>query len=84
MNIKSKNRNQLSAPGHDFRCAISKVMPRIDQLVKNKQKQKSIEKALPDVARETLSFDYNKSFYTLISKQDYYATRRAVQKVKYK
>ena len=41
MNIKSKNRNRLSAPGHDFRCAISKVMPRIDQLVKDKQKQKS-------------------------------------------
>ena len=38
MNIKSKNRNRLSAPGHDFRCAISKVMPRIDQLVKDKQK----------------------------------------------
>ena len=41
MNIKSKNRNRLSAPGHDFRCAISKVMPRIDQLVKDKQNQKS-------------------------------------------
>ena len=41
MNIKSKNRNRLSAPGHDFRCTISKVMPRIDQLVKDKQKQKS-------------------------------------------
>nr|XP_039272726.1 zinc finger BED domain-containing protein 5-like [Styela clava] len=41
MNIKSKNRNRLSAPGHDFRCAISNVMPRIDQLAQDKQKQKS-------------------------------------------
>ena len=41
MNIKSKNQNRLSAPGHDFRCAVSKVTPCIDQLVKDKQKQKS-------------------------------------------
>ena len=40
MNIKSKNRNRLSVHGHDFRCAVSKVTPRIDQLVKDKQKQK--------------------------------------------
>lgn len=33
LNIKSKSRNRLAAPGHDFRCAVSKVMPRIDQLV---------------------------------------------------
>ena len=25
MNIKSKNQNQLSAPGHDFRCAVIKL-----------------------------------------------------------
>ena len=43
MNIKLKNQNRLSAPGHDFRCAISKVMPRIDQLVKDKQKQNLTE-----------------------------------------
>ena len=41
MNIKPKNRNRLSAPGHDFRRAISKVLPRIDQLMKDKQIQKS-------------------------------------------
>ena len=35
MNINSKNQNRLSALGHDFRCTISKVMPRIDQLVKD-------------------------------------------------
>ena len=43
MNIKSKNRNRLSAPGHDFRCAISKVMPRIDHLVKDKQNKNLIQ-----------------------------------------
>ena len=30
MSIKSKRRNSLAAPGHDFRCALSKVVPRID------------------------------------------------------
>ncbi|XP_076806381.1 zinc finger BED domain-containing protein 5-like [Clavelina lepadiformis] len=35
--IKSKTRNRLVAPGHDFRCAVSKVIPRIDQLVEKKQ-----------------------------------------------
>ncbi|KAF2351079.1 Ribonuclease H-like domain [Trinorchestia longiramus] len=33
MTIKSKSRNRLDAPEHDFRCAVSKIMPRIDQLV---------------------------------------------------
>ena len=37
MSIKSKSRNRLAAPGHDFRCAVSKVIPRIDQLVEKKQ-----------------------------------------------
>ena len=32
MSIKSKRRNRLAAPGHDFRCALSKVVSRIDQL----------------------------------------------------
>ena len=32
MSIKSKRRKRLAAPGHDFRCALSKVVPRIDQL----------------------------------------------------
>ena len=27
MAIESKSRNHLSGPGHDFRCAASKVMP---------------------------------------------------------
>ncbi|KAF2357269.1 hypothetical protein FHG87_011977 [Trinorchestia longiramus] len=39
MTIKSKSRNRLDAPEHDFRCAVSKVMPRIDQLVEKKQIQ---------------------------------------------
>ena len=37
MNIKSKSRNRLAAPRHDFRCAVSKVMPCINQLVEKKQ-----------------------------------------------
>ena len=41
MNIKSKSRNRPGAPGHDFQCAVSKFMQRIDQLVDGKQKQKS-------------------------------------------
>ena len=32
MSIKSKIRNRLAAPGHDFRCALSKAAPRTDQL----------------------------------------------------
>ena len=35
--IKSKNRNRLGTPEHDFRCAVSEVIPRIDQLVEKKQ-----------------------------------------------
>ena len=35
--IKPKIRNRLAAPGHDFRCAVSKVIPRIGQLVEKKQ-----------------------------------------------
>ena len=34
MNIKSKNRNQLSGPGHD---SVSKFTPCIDQLVEGKK-----------------------------------------------
>ncbi|KAG0718931.1 SCAN domain-containing protein 3 [Chionoecetes opilio] len=41
LTIKSKSRNRLAAPGQDFRCAVSKVMPRIDQLVEKKQMQPS-------------------------------------------
>ena len=36
MSIRLKIWNRLAAPGHDFRCAISKVIPRIDQLVEKK------------------------------------------------
>ena len=32
MAIKSKSRNRLIEPRHDFRCAVSKVAPRIDSL----------------------------------------------------
>ena len=35
--IKSKSRNRLTEPRHDFKCAVSKVAPRIDQLVQKKQ-----------------------------------------------
>ena len=37
MSIKSKSWNRFTAPGDDFRCAVSKVIPRIDQLVRKKQ-----------------------------------------------
>ena len=37
MSIKSKSWNHLAALGDDFRCAVSKVIPRIDQLVGKKQ-----------------------------------------------
>ena len=37
MPIKSKSRNRITEPKHDFRCAVSKVAPRIDQLVQKKQ-----------------------------------------------
>ena len=37
VSIKTKSRNCLDAPGHDFRCAVSLVEPRIDQLVEKKQ-----------------------------------------------
>ena len=33
MSIKSKIRNRLATPGHNFRCAVSKAIPPIDQLV---------------------------------------------------
>ena len=36
MSVKSKSWNCLAAPGHDFRCAVSKVILRIDQLVEKK------------------------------------------------
>ena len=39
--IKLESRNRLAAPGHDSRCAVSEVMPRIDQLVEKKQIQPS-------------------------------------------
>jgi len=41
MAIKSKSRNRLTEPGHDFRCAVSTAMPRIDQLVQKKQLHQS-------------------------------------------
>ena len=37
MSIKSKSWNRLAAPGNDFKCAVSKVIPRIDQSVGKKQ-----------------------------------------------
>ena len=41
MSIKTKSRNRLHAPRHDFRCAVSSVKPRIDKLVAKKQLQPS-------------------------------------------
>ena len=41
LNIKSKKRNRLAAPQHDFRCAVSEsIKPRIDRLVDNKVKNR--------------------------------------------
>ena len=37
MTIKSKSRNRLGTPEHDFRCAVSEAILRIDQLVEKKQ-----------------------------------------------
>ena len=37
MSIKLKSRNRLAASGHAFRCALSKDIPRIHQLVEEKQ-----------------------------------------------
>ena len=37
MVIKFKSRNCLTEPKHDFRCAVSKVGPQLDQLVQKKQ-----------------------------------------------
>ena len=34
--IKSRSRNRVTEPKHDFRCAVSKVAPQIDQLVQKK------------------------------------------------
>ena len=36
MAIKPKSQNCLTESGHDFRCTVSKVMPRINQLVQKK------------------------------------------------
>ena len=41
MTIKSKSRNRLLNPADDFRCAESRIAPRIDKLVAKKQKQNS-------------------------------------------
>ena len=41
MSIKTKSRNRLHAPRHDFRCAVSSVKPRIDKLLAKKQMQPS-------------------------------------------
>lgn len=41
MSIKAKSRNRLDTPGHDLRCAVSSVAPRIEQLVEKKQLQPS-------------------------------------------
>ena len=41
MSIKSKSRNRLASTSHDFRCAVSKVIPRFNQLVQEKQVQPS-------------------------------------------
>lgn len=35
--IKSKSRNRLAEPKHDYRCAVSTVAPRIEALVEKKQ-----------------------------------------------
>ena len=42
MSIKTKNRSCLDAPGHDFRCAVILVEPRIDQLVYSRRNNCSL------------------------------------------
>ena len=37
MSVEAKSRNRLAAPGNDFRCAVCKVIPRVDQLMEKKQ-----------------------------------------------
>ena len=41
MSIKRKSRNCLTSASHYFRCAVSTMAPRIDQLVQEKQMQQS-------------------------------------------
>ena len=41
MSIKSKSRNRLTSTSYDFRCAVSTVAPRINQLVQEKEMQPS-------------------------------------------
>ena len=41
LTIKSKGRNRLGTPEHDFRCAVSEVIPRIDRLVEKIQLHQS-------------------------------------------
>ena len=41
MNIKSKSRNRLTSTSHGFRCAVSTMAPRINQIVQEKQMQPS-------------------------------------------
>ena len=41
MAFKCKSRNRLTEPGNDFRCAVSKAMPQIDQHVQKKQLHQS-------------------------------------------
>ena len=41
ISIKSKRRNRLTSTSHDFRCAVSTMTPRINQLVQEKQMQPS-------------------------------------------
>ena len=41
MSIKSKSRNRLTLTSHDFRCAVSMVAPRINELVQEKEMQPS-------------------------------------------
>ena len=37
LTFKSKSGNRLGTPEHDFRCAVSEIIPHIDQLVEKKQ-----------------------------------------------
>ena len=41
LTIKSKTRNRLVNPEHDFPCSVSKIPPRFAKLVKEKQTQPS-------------------------------------------
>ena len=48
LTIKSKTRNPLVNPEHDFQCSVSKISPRFAKLVEEKQAQHDLQYLLVD------------------------------------